>query len=70
MAPFLVKVSAVAKRLGISPRRVRHLLTSGRMAGVKSPTGRWSVIWPLQITPGKRGPEMKSYPSRLFDNTE
>ncbi len=58
-------VTQVAKRLGISERRVRHLLSSGRMAGTKSENGRWSVEWPLRITAGKRGPDMSNYPARL-----
>jgi len=61
-----VKPSQVAKRLGISERRVRKLLSSGRMSGVKQKNGRWLVDWPLQITSGKRGPDMESYPTRLY----
>ncbi len=61
-------VSQVAKRLSISARRVRQLLEAGRMKGVKN-GGRWSVSWPLSITAGKRGPDMKNYPTRL-DSSE
>jgi predicted site-specific integrase-resolvase len=60
-----VTPSQVAKRLSISERRVRQLLTSGRMMGVKQKNGRWLVNWPLQITSGKRGPDMTGYPTRL-----
>ena len=59
-------VTQVAKRLGISQRRVRYLLTTGRMAGTRSNTGRWLVYWPLQVSAGKRGPDMTSYPARLI----
>lgn len=60
-----VTVSQVAKRLNISERRVRYLLASGRMVGVKERNGRWTVSWPLQIKAGKRGPDMDNYPTRL-----
>lgn len=60
-----VSVSQVAKRLSLSPRRVRFLLSSGRMAGHKQDNGRWLVLWPLRITPGARGPDMFSYPTRI-----
>jgi len=63
-----VKPSQVAKRLSISERRVRQLLTSGRMSGKRLENGRWLVDWPLQITPGERGPDMASYPTRLVKN--
>lgn len=58
-------VPQVAKRLSISGRRVRQLLTSGRMSGKKQENGRWLIDWPLQITSGKRGPDMTNYPTRL-----
>lgn len=61
-----VKPSQVAKRLSISERRVRQLLTSGRMSGVKLENGRWLIDWPLKITAGKRGPDITNYPTKLF----
>jgi hypothetical protein len=60
-----VTPSQVAKRLSISERRVRQLLATGRMAGIKQENGRWLVDWPLQITSGKRGPDMAKYPTRI-----
>lgn len=60
-----VTPSQVAKRLSISERRVRQLLAAGRMAGIKQENGRWLVDWPLQITSGKRGPDMINYPTRI-----
>lgn len=60
-----VTVSQVAKRLSISERRVRELLSSGRMLGIKQSNGQWFVHWPLIITAGKRGPEMKNYPTKI-----
>lgn len=46
----------VAKRLGVSERRVRQLLSAGRMEGIKQTNGRWQVYWPVKIKVGKRGP--------------
>lgn len=60
-----VTVAQVARRLDISTRRVRHLLASGRMSGIKQENGRWLISWPLQITAGKRGPDMTQYPTKL-----
>jgi len=60
-----VTPAQVAKRLSISERRVRQLLTNGRMSGQKLENGRWLVNWPLQITSGKRGPDMNNYPTRI-----
>lgn len=60
-----VTVKQVAKRLNISTRRVRQLLMLGRMSGIKQENGRWMVYWPLQITPGKRGPDMLTFPTRV-----
>lgn len=56
----------VAKRLKISERRVRHLLSSGRMSGIKK-NGKWLAIWPLRVSSGKRGPDMTNYPTRLLN---
>jgi hypothetical protein len=61
-----VTPAQVAKRLSISERRVRQLLTSGRMLGHKLENGRWLVNWPLHITSGKRGPDMLNYPTKLY----
>lgn len=63
---MLVTTSQVAKRLSISERRVRQLLIQGRMAGIKQENGRWLINWPLWISAGKRGPDMVSYPTRIY----
>jgi len=60
-----VTVAQVAKRLKISDRRVRRLLSTGRMFGVKKANGRWIINLPLQVTAGKRGPDMNKYPTRI-----
>lgn len=43
LAPAGADVRAAAEALGVSPRRVRQLLTSGELAGQQDRTGRWSV---------------------------
>jgi len=58
-----VEVKDVAAFLGISDRRVRALLEQGRIMGFKDKTV-WKVCLPLNITPGKRGPDLSGYPSR------
>lgn len=58
-------VKQVAKRLKISERRVRQLLSSDRMKGLKQNNGRWLINLPLQIKAGKRGPDMFNYPARI-----
>lgn len=58
-------VAQVAKRLKISERRVRQLLFDGRMLGDKQTRGRWLINLPLQITPGRKGPDMNNYPTRI-----
>lgn len=61
-------VGQVAKRLKISERRVRYPLSKSRMMGVKQENGLWLVNWPLQISAGKRGPDMKTFPTRLVQD--
>ena len=58
-------VPQVAKRLKISERRVRQLLSTGRMKGLQQGNGRWLIFVPLCIKSGKRGPDMNSYPTRI-----
>jgi hypothetical protein len=58
-------VKQVAKRLKISERRVRVLLSTQRMKGLKQDNGRWLIKWPLQIKPGMRGPDLNNYPTRI-----
>ena len=38
------------------------------MMGVKQENGLWLVNWPLQISAGKRGPDMKTFPTRLVQD--
>jgi excisionase family DNA binding protein len=50
-----------AASLGVSVRRVRALLATGRMRGYKTPGGDWKVVWPVMVTPGTRGPKRGHY---------
>ena len=60
----LVDVKAVARFLGCSDRRVRVLLAQGRIFGVKIEDGTWRAFWPLNVRPGRRGPDLRGYPVR------
>ncbi|HET7831417.1 MAG TPA: hypothetical protein VFK88_00480 [Gallionella sp.] len=52
-------VSFVAKDWNITPRRVRALLTQGRLLGRVQENGYWEVQYPYQFTFGTRGPSLK-----------
>lgn len=57
--PF-VTVNQAALELLCTPRRVRVLLTQGRLLGAfDTAAGVWRVNHPLRLRPGKRGPQMK-----------
>ena len=58
MAHF-VPVSFVAMDWKVTPRRVRFLLTSGRLAGRRQENGYWEVRYPYMFTFGTRGPALK-----------
>ena len=63
-----VTVEHAALFLQCSTRRVRYLLSHGRLSGFKDEmraTRPWKVIWPLVLTPGSRGPDMRRLPTRL-----
>ncbi len=74
-----VSVKKVAQFLGVSQRRVRVLLSQGRIRGFKdkplvmtpeaSRVARWYVDWPLDVRPGTRGPDLHKFPIRdvLFE---
>jgi hypothetical protein len=54
-----VPVSFVAKDWGVTPRRIRALLTSGRLLGRLLENGHWEVKYPYLFTFGTRGPSLK-----------
>lgn len=60
----LFTVSAVAKYLQVTERRVRLLLSQGRIDGYKDGFNVWRVTQPFRIRPGKRGPDFHNYVSR------
>lgn len=64
----LIGASAVALTLGVSTRRVRALLAQGRIRGFKDKSGEWVVYWPFEVTPGKRGPDLRRFPVRHVYN--
>lgn len=69
-----ISVKKAALFLGVSTRRVRALLAQGRIKGFKdkplvytpdsSRVARWLVEWPLDVRPGKRGPDLHKFPIR------
>lgn len=59
-----LSVPDVANFLEVSDRRVRTLLSQGRIAGFKDDSGIWRITCPLNIKPGKRGPDFRTYASR------
>lgn len=62
---LLISVHQVAGMLGCSDRRVRYLLAQRRIGGFKD-ASTWKVIWPLDIRPGSRGPDLRKMPTRHF----
>lgn len=62
--PGSLTVPSVAEFLGVSSRRVRALLTQGRIDGFKDDQGNWFVKSPLHVKPSHRGPDLQGYPAR------
>ena len=54
-----VPVSSVARDWGISSRRVRMMLTEGRLDGRQLENGYWEVSYPYSYVFGTRGPAIK-----------
>lgn len=55
----LVPVSFVAKDWGVSARRIRALLSVGRLEGCRRENGYWEVFHPYTVTHGLRGPALR-----------
>ncbi len=54
-----VPVSFVAKDWKVTPRRIRALLSAGRLGGKLQANGYWEVAYPYRFTFGTRGPSLK-----------
>lgn len=54
-------VANVAHEWGVSARRVRALLASGRLLGRQLENGYWEVRYPYTLTEGTRGPQMQRH---------
>ena len=52
-----VTVREAAIRLGVSERRVRKLARDGRVRGAAKTGAEWLIPTPVELIPGKRGPE-------------
>lgn len=59
-----LSVSDVADFLEVSERRVRTLLSQGRISGFKDDKDIWRITCPLNIKPGKHGPDLRGYSVR------
>lgn len=55
----VVPVSSVARDWGVSARRVRVMLSTGRLAGQQLENGYWEVFYPYRYVFGTRGPPIK-----------
>lgn len=58
MTHEVVTVAEAAKQFGVSERRVRALLLSGRLKGEKNEAGHWLVLFPYTVQMGRRGPAL------------
>lgn len=56
-----VPVSFVAKDWKVSSRRIRALLSTGRLLGQLQGNGYWEVRYPYIFTMGTRGPALKRH---------
>ena len=54
-----VPVSMAAKDWKVTPRRIRALLSEGRLLGRLQANGYWEVRFPYSFTFGTRGPSLK-----------
>lgn len=54
-----VPVSFVAKAWNVTPRRIRALLSAGRLAGRVQDNGYWEVLYPYAVKLGTRGPALQ-----------
>ncbi len=54
-----VPVSFAARDWGVTSRRIRALLVSGRLNGRRQENGYWEVYHPYRVVLGLRGPALK-----------
>ncbi len=55
----VLPVSAAAKDWGVSTRRIRTMLSTGRLNGRRHENGYWEVYYPYRYTFGTRGPVVR-----------
>lgn len=55
----VVPVSSVAREWGVSSRRIRIMLATGRLAGRQLENGFWEVYYPYRYVFGTRGPVLQ-----------
>jgi hypothetical protein len=54
-----VPVATAARDWNVSSRRIRALLASRRLQGIRRTNGYWEVAYPYNFTFGRRGPALK-----------
>lgn len=70
MLTLFVSVEQAARNLGLSARRVRHLLATGRIYGFKDQRNIWRVPAYPEVRPGRRGPRMGKKPPKASGMAE
>jgi excisionase family DNA binding protein len=59
--PAVITAEQAAEKLGVSLRRMQALLKQRRIPGARLVGGRiWQVPDNFTVTPGKRGPKLRS----------
>ena len=59
-----VTIQEAASRLGISEQRVRKLAAQGRLRGAVRRGKSWTIPDPIELKPGRRGPDGSAGPKR------
>ena len=57
-------IQEAASRLGISEQRVRKLAAQGRILGAVRHGKSWAIPDPIELKPGRRGPDGSAGPKR------
>ena len=62
-----VTIQEAASRLGISEQRVRKLAAQGRIRGAVRHGKSWVIPDPIELKPGRRGPDGSAGPKRSLN---
>jgi len=61
---YYIPVSVVALQWSVTSRRIRALLSAGRLEGRQHDNGYWEVRYPYSYTDGMRGPASRRFQKR------